>query len=216
VAEERGWALSAFELVKMITANPGDVLAAAWGHPVGRLEPGALADISVIAEGSSRADPFASVVHASEADVQLVLVGGRPLYGTAALMRHAGAVQTSELLVLGNKRQLALTRIDEPDQAWTFDEVLAAMERVRANPKKAIDAARARAYAGVARGAEPGLRLALDMPTGRVPVGGLPKDLGQIEVPALQPIFHDEAFFDSIVGRGFHQGLLERLQAFYA
>jgi len=216
VAEERGWALSAFELVKMITANPGDVLADAWGHPVGRLEPGALADICVIAEGSHRADPFASVVHAGEAEVQLVLVGGRPLYGTAALMRRAGAVQTSELLVLGNKRQLALTRIDEPGQPWTFDEVLGAMERVRANPKKAIDTARARAYAGVARGAEPGLRLALDMPTGRVPVGGLPKDLGQIEVPALQPIFHDEAFFDSIVGRGFHRGLLDRLQEFYA
>jgi hypothetical protein len=54
------------------------------------------------------------------------------------------------------------------------------------------------------------------MPTGRVPVGGLPKDLSRIVVPPIQPLAHDDAFFASIAGRGFHGGLLDGLADFYA
>jgi len=53
------------------------------------------------------------------------------------------------------------------------------------------------------------------MPMGRVPIGGLPKDLAQISVPALQELFHDDAFFNSVAGRGFHGGLLDGLADFY-
>jgi len=53
------------------------------------------------------------------------------------------------------------------------------------------------------------------MPTGRVPIGGLPKDLGQIVVPPVQPLEHDAAFFQSITGRGFHGGLLDQAASFY-
>jgi hypothetical protein len=54
------------------------------------------------------------------------------------------------------------------------------------------------------------------MPSGRVPIGGLPKDLSKIRVPELQELAHDDAFFASIAGRGFHGGLLEGLADFYA
>jgi hypothetical protein len=54
------------------------------------------------------------------------------------------------------------------------------------------------------------------MPTGRVPIGGLPKDLARITVPPIQPLAHDAAFFESISGRGFHGGVLDRLADFYA
>ena len=65
-------------MVKLITANPGDVLSRAWGRVVGRLEPGALGDVTVIA-ASDGADPFKTVIEATEEDVKLVVVGGRPI-----------------------------------------------------------------------------------------------------------------------------------------
>lgn len=214
VSQARQWGLQPFDLVKMITANPGDVLAEAWGVQAGRLQPGALGDLAVIAAPAG-AEPFKTILDATERDVRLVLVGGRALYGTAGLMKQAGATQTSALKVGTQSRRLALTRLDTPGQAWSFDEVLARMNQVRSSPKQSIEQARARASASVRAGEPPALRLALDMPTGRAPVGGLPKDLGQIVVPPIQPLAHDGPFFASVTGRGFHGGLLDGLKAFY-
>lgn len=215
VSQSNDWGLTPFEMVKMITANPGDILASAWGRAIGRLQPGAMADIAVIS-ATVDADPFKTIVEATEKGVELVLVGGKPVYGNSALMKMAGAVGTSGLDINGERRDLALTRFDAPSQPWTFAQVLARMEEVRTDPKKEISKARGRAYDGAIRGDRPALRLALDMPTGRVPVGGLPKDLSKIKVPPIQPIAHDAAFFASIKGRGFHKGLLDPLAAFYA
>lgn len=215
VSRARQWGLSNFELVKMITTNPGDVLAAAWGRAVGRLEPGALADV-VVVSAAPRVDPFKTIVEAGEKDVALVIVGGRPVYGATALMKKAGAVQISDLMVGDENRSLSLTRFDAANQPWSFAQVLARMEEVKADPKGEIERAHTQAFASAARGERPALRLALDMPTGRAPVGGLPKDLSQIKVPPIQPIVHDAAFFDSIVGRGFHGGLLDGLASFFS
>jgi 5-methylthioadenosine/S-adenosylhomocysteine deaminase len=90
------------------------------------------------------------------------------------------------------------------------------MEQVRANPKKEIDAAKNAFAAGRLTDTVPRLRLALDMPLGKVPIGGLPKDLGEVVVPLIQPLEHDAAFFASIKGRGFHGGLLDGLGKFYS
>lgn len=216
VNDARGWGLAPFDLVKMATANPGDALARAWQVQAGRLQPGALGDVAVTAAPAG-ADPFKTILRATEDDVRLVIVGGRPLYGVAALMARAGAQPTSPLVVHGQERRLALTRFDErAGQPWSFAEVLARLEAVRAQPKAAIEAARTHASAALRSGAPPRLRLALDMPTGRVPVGGLPKDLSRIVVPPIQPLAHDDAFFASIAGRGFHGGLLDGLADFYA
>jgi hypothetical protein len=155
-------------------------------------------------------------VRATERDVRLVVVNGRPLYGTTELMRRARATARRVLRVGGESRALALTRFLSSGEAWSFASVLQRLREVRADPKLEIDAARARAYGSAERGEPPPLRLALDMPTGRVPIGGLPKDLGQIVVPEIQPIAHDAAFFAQVAGRGFHGGLLDRLSAFYA
>jgi hypothetical protein len=215
VSRHEHWGLSSFELVKMITANPGDVLQAARGRPVGRLEPRALGDVVVIAAAAG-AEPFRTILEATEKDVKLVVVGGTPIYGTSQLMKKAGATLTSPIDVSGETRSLTLTRHGASDKRWTFAEVTARLKQVRANPKKEIDRARARAYAGAIRGEPPRLRLALDMPTGRVPIGGLPKDLSKIRIPELQGLQHDDAFFASIVGHGFHGGLLDGLTDFYS
>lgn len=218
VSEAKGWGLTAFDLVKMITANPGDLLAQAWQRQAGRLQPHALGDVAVIAAGQAgaRADPFKTILRATEADVRLVVINGRPLYGTEGYMSRAGAAQTSELTVGDQSRRLALTQFNAGNQPWSFGDVLKRLEEVRADPKAAIEQARNLAFAAIRSGAAPGLRLALDMPTGRVPVGGLPKDLATINVPPIQPLAHDAAFFASISGRGFHGGLLDGLADFYA
>ena len=124
VSEAKGWDFSSFDLVKMITANPGDVLAEAWQRQAGRLQPGALGDVVVIAAGAeatSRPDPFKSILRASEADVRLVVVNGKPLYGTEQLMQQADAAQTSRISVNGETRRLALTRFEGNDVAVNHD-----------------------------------------------------------------------------------------------
>jgi cytosine/adenosine deaminase-related metal-dependent hydrolase len=215
VNDANGWGLAAFDLVKMVTANPGDALAQAWQIQAGRLQPDALGDVAVIA-ASAGADAFRTILRATEDDVQLVVVGGRAVYGAATLMAQAGATQSSALTVNGQARRLVLTRFDgAPGQPWSFAEVMARLEEVRADPKGEIEAARLGAFAALRSGAPPRLRLALDMPTGRVPIGGLPKDLATIVVPPIQPLAHDAAFFGSIAGSGFHGGLLDGLAAFY-
>ncbi|SCX95798.1 Cytosine/adenosine deaminase [Nitrosospira sp. Nl5] len=219
VSEAKGWGLAPLDLVKMITANPGDVLARAWQRQAGRLQPGALGDVAVIAagaKGGARGDPFKTILHATEADVRLVVVDGRPLYGTKELMEQAGATRTSEISLGGQPCRLALTRFDAARQPWSFKDILKRLEEVRDDPKTAIENSRRRAFAAVRAGGAPPLRLALDMPTGRVPVGGLPKNLGTIVVPPIQPLMHERAFFSSIPGRGFHGGLLDGLADFYA
>jgi cytosine/adenosine deaminase-related metal-dependent hydrolase len=217
VNDAKGWGLSPFDLVKMITANPGDALVPAWGIQAGRLQPGASGDVTVIAAAPG-VDPFKTILRATEDDVQLVVIGGRALYGVGTFMARAGATPatTSALQVNGQARRLALTRFDgSPGQPWSFAEVLARLEAVRSDPKAAIEEARALAFAALRSGDPPRLRLALDMPTGRVPVGGLPKDLAKITVPPIQPLPHDAAFFAAITGRGFHGGLLDGLAGFY-
>ena len=56
---------------------------------MGRLEPGALADIVVIAAAGG-AKPFERVVQATERDSELVLVGGALIVVGAALMLAYG------------------------------------------------------------------------------------------------------------------------------
>jgi hypothetical protein len=214
VVAQRGWPLGPFDLVRMITTNPGDALAAAWGVAVGRLQPKALGDV-VVVKANGTANAFDRVLRATERDVQLVVVGGRPVFGTAAFMDKAKATTVSELTVAGESRVLSMSRFDARGEAWSFQEVLHRMEQVRADPRGEIERAQARAYAGALRGDPPGLRLALDMPTGQVPIGGLPKDLSTIVVPPIQPIAHDKDFFTAVKGGGFHGGRLSELAAFY-
>ena len=215
VNKRKGWKLSNFELVRMITCAPGDALLRAWGVQVGRLQADALGDVVVIAADAG-ADPFDVTLAATERDVQLVVVGGRALYGDSQLMKAAKATTPSSITVAGIKRTLSMVKLEDQAQPWDFASVLNRLEEVRANPGKEIDAAKKAFAASRLTDEVPRLRLALDMPLGKVPIGGLPKDLGQVVVPPIQPLEHDAAFFASIKGRGFHGGLLDGLAEFYS
>jgi cytosine/adenosine deaminase-related metal-dependent hydrolase len=215
VSKSQGWKLTPFDLVRMITCVPGDALVRPWAVQAGRLQAEALGDVVVI-QARPSAEPFGAVLAATENDVQLTVVGGRPLYGNPDLMKAATAKFSSTLNIAGAKRTLSMAKPTDQPEPWTMQEVLARMEQVRANPKEEINAARNAFAASRLTDATPRLRLALDMPLGRVPVGGLPKDLDEIVVPPIQPLHHDAAFFASIKGRGFHGGLLDSLAGFYS
>jgi 5-methylthioadenosine/S-adenosylhomocysteine deaminase len=219
VVAQNGWNLQAFDLIKMITANPGDVIRQAWNVQAGRLETGALGDVTVIAGGAGSV--FKTILEATEHEVKLVVINGKAVYGETPLMNAAGATPTplSVIQVDGQSRSLALARFDAPAQAWKFSDVLARLEEVRNNPKDEIEqaqGARHRGFANLDPGDVPPLRLALDMPIGVAPIGGLPKDLSQILVPPIQPLFHDSAFFSAITPNTFHQGILDGLKQFYS
>jgi 5-methylthioadenosine/S-adenosylhomocysteine deaminase len=217
VSDHFGWDLSDADLVRMVTCNPGDLLALPWGRQVGRLQPGAIADL-VVVHAKPRAVAFHTIVKATENDVELVVIDGRPRYGTPALMSAAGADQVTPLEVAGQQRQLSLSRSDDPSTAWKWQDVVDRIEEVRADPKGQIQNAQARlaAWAGRMDQREAPLRLALDMPTGLAPVGGLPKDLSQVVVPPLQSLSHDADWLASLPGRGFHGGVLDGLASYYA
>lgn len=242
-ADARGWDLSDLDLVRMVTCNPGDVLARGWPRRVGRLQPGAIADVTVV-RASEGADPFRTLVGARERDIELVVIDGQRRYGKPTLMRGAGPTGTgttgtgtgtgngagagaptrtptptpTTIEVDGQARSLDLRRFDDASATLAWEEVTARLEAVRADPKGEIEAARsrqARAPGGFDSPDAP-LRLALDMPTGIAPVGGLPKDLGVIEIPPLDPLGGDGEWARSLQGRGYHGGVLDRLAEFYA
>ncbi len=225
VADHNDWTLSDRQIVEMMTCNPGDVLARSWQKQIGRLQPGAIADVVVI-RSAARADAFSTVVGATEPDVQLVVVAGRPLYGTATLMTSAKAGPVSSITVAGQSRRLALTRPPaaagaaagagpQPGDPWPWGDVTDRMDEVIKDPAKEVKIAQS-AMAGKVEQGETPLRLALDMPTGLAPVGGLPKDLGDISVPALPSLDHDAAWFAAVKANTLHGGVLDPLEEYYS
>src|SRR5438045_1669902 len=93
-------------LCEPVTANPGDALEIAWGPRIGRIRPDGEGDLVVVRKQKS--NPYENLIAARELDVQLVLIGGKPFYGTAALMKRAGAAHAENLTVAGEKRKVVV------------------------------------------------------------------------------------------------------------
>ena len=70
------------ELVRMVTSNPAD--AVSWSSYSGRIKEGLFADIVVYNKVND--DPYRSLIDSTEVDVQLVVIGGDPLYGNVEYM----------------------------------------------------------------------------------------------------------------------------------
>ena len=147
--------------------------------------------------------------------MDLVVISGLRRYGIPKLM--SGASTETTLTVAGRRMQLSLSQPGDASKAWEWSEVIDRLEEVRAHPRREVDTANAMyaRWAGRLDDREAPLRLALDMPTGLAPIGGLPKDLNDLVIPPLQSLTHDEKWLDSIVGRGFHAGVLDGLGKYY-
>jgi 5-methylthioadenosine/S-adenosylhomocysteine deaminase len=199
-------ALSDQELCEMATANPAD--AVGWSDRVGRVEPGLLADLLVL--NSRRPDPYENLIKATERDVRLVLVGGRPVYGTPGLMRTAGARHADPIRVAGLRRAVSLVDPDVQDADMSWPQVLAALEAARQDPH----AAQARLLA--APGDEEPFRLIPDDPGGEPPETLTAAELRAVEVPPLDSLTHDRAYLAAVRAALIHGGLLDGLTSYYS
>jgi cytosine/adenosine deaminase-related metal-dependent hydrolase len=216
-SDELGFALSDRDLVSMVTSSAGDILARCWSRQIGRLTPGAFADITVVRQRSG--DVWSQILRATERDIMLVVVDGRARYGDAAVMTTAGATISETLTVGGRRRRLALVDPDDTTRPWKWRDVIAALDEVRRNPAAALRRAegRRRAFAGRHDADDAPLELALDMPFGgRLARAGPPSDPNRVVVPKVPSLTHDARFFADVRAQGFHGGVLNKLAAFYA
>ena len=207
-----GFAITDGAIVQMVTSNPGDLLTRCWHRPIGRLVPGAFADVTVVA-GRGGGDAWQQIVSATEPQVELVVIGGVPRYGNPALMAAAGAPPGFRVTVRGKRKLASLPDPADPARAWSWKAIMGTLRKVQANPQEAIEQAAERAAAGPRFAEDADLELFLDMPdsrrTGRA---GPPKDPSKVRIPPVPPIEHDAAFFDALDANPIQAGILGPLR----
>jgi len=204
-------AFSDVELCEMVTSNPGDVLARAWGPRIGRIKKDLMADLVVMAR--HRTDPFRNLIEGTERHVQLVLVGGRAVYGNRSLMTAAGALSPEPISVAGIERAISMVDPAIPDANMSWPEVLGALESARADPAGAFQIA----IAGPLPGEEP-LELLPDMPEPEGTEGIVSiADAGAVTIPPIDSIYHDAAFLRNLLAdrAKILDSKLEGLDAYY-
>ena len=94
------------DLVMMATANAAELVN--LSGQIGSLVPGHAADVIVLRKGTGAHDAYWTMTHSSPEDLELVVIGGRALYGNAALMESFGAASAETLQVCGAAEQLAV------------------------------------------------------------------------------------------------------------
>ncbi|HZX56967.1 MAG TPA: hypothetical protein VFE86_19930, partial [Ilumatobacteraceae bacterium] len=212
-----GLDLTPFDLTEMVTSNPGDLLARAWGgQGPGRLEPARMADAVVVAKRYD--DPWTNLVLARERDIMLVISDGRPRYGSATLMQAAGATGTTGMRVGAATRQFVLNDPADPTKRWKWAAVMSQLRTVQADPVKAIDLGLAlEAFeADVTTPTTGTLILESDMPGGPNSVAGPPPPGTKFDAPPLPTLVHDDTWFQAVRAAGYHEHLLDNLDTLFA
>lgn len=221
-AADPGWNLSNFDLVKMVTANPGDTLSRLWPRTVGRLQPQSLADIVVVS--NNNADPWANLVAAREEDIQLVAVGGDPRYGQQTLLEAAGKENLSAVTVGKQRRRIAVTEPADKDlpvterRKWFLSRALRNLAEVQNDPIQAVAAPVAMAGATGPVNGEPThdwLLIEPDMPGGPGLQAGPPPAGVVVEFEPVPSMTHDKKWLRSLTDRAFHGGLLDQMARYY-
>ena len=115
--------LSGADLVAMATCNPAQMLG--WGAALGSLEAGKHADLIVVAGADG--DPYDTLIDATEADIQLVLINGVPRVGVSRLMSRLGVTGGERYKVGHATRTLNLSQstADQTVESVTVKEALA-------------------------------------------------------------------------------------------
>jgi 5-methylthioadenosine/S-adenosylhomocysteine deaminase len=217
VSQKQKFDLSDQDLVAMITYNPGDVLTRCWSRQIGRLVQGSLGDVTVL-KPRGNGDVWSQIVNATEREVMLVVVGGKPRYGDVDAMTAANAGPTTVLSIGGRQRKLAIPDPKDNTKAFQWTDIVSRLASVRKDPAAALKnaEARSRAFAGPSSTPDAPLELALDMPSGNgMAFAGPPPEPAKVVIPTLPTLVHDQAFFADIKGHGFHNGLLDGLADFY-
>jgi 5-methylthioadenosine/S-adenosylhomocysteine deaminase len=115
---------TAAQLLSMATAVPAKL--ARLDDRIGKLQSGYYADLVVI---DTRGGPPESVVKMTPADVQLVIIGGQPVYGDAATVRKLRSTETLDALtVCGAPKAVFLGGTGAAKDKKTFEDVTQALQ----------------------------------------------------------------------------------------
>ncbi len=128
--------LSPRALVEMATINGARALG--LGNVLGSLAAGKKADIVVIA-GDACA-PYDALINATPADVRLVLVGGKALYGDAMLEALGPATPGCEDLTVCNRSKFVCVAAPSQTATDKFDQTLTAISTALESALEAYDA----------------------------------------------------------------------------
>ena len=115
--EDQNADLTSEDLVRAVTATAASLMG--WEQQLGRIADGALADLLVI--GARDGDPWDRLVEATEADVDLVVVGGVPRYGSKTLMQHLQAAG-EPVTIDGAAKAFNLAAQDSPVSDLSYAE----------------------------------------------------------------------------------------------
>ncbi len=97
------------QLVEMVTISPAQILG--WQGSLGSIEPGKLADLTVVAGGTGY--PYSHLIDATESEIQLVIIGGTGRYGAPTLLGKVSPID-EQLVIAGDARAFHLDTKD-PD-----------------------------------------------------------------------------------------------------
>lgn len=193
------------ELCEMATCNPADALG--WGHRLGRLRAGLQGDVLVTTDRGG--DPYRNLIEAVERDVLFVAINGQAFYGTTELMEAAGAPHAEPIDVGGLSRSIVLIYPGIPDADMGWAAVLADIAQAKADP-----VARYLEIEKLHQLGKPPPWLMTDKPwddpshTGKeVPV--------TVQIPPLDSLTHDAAYFAAVKNSPLHGGLLDPVRDYY-
>ena len=202
-------AFSARELCEMATCNPADAIG--WGHRLGRLRKGLHADVLVVADRGG--DPYRTLIEAIERDVLLVTINGYPFYGTTELMQQTKSPETEPIEVAGSPRAIRLRYTGIPDADMGWHDVLADIAHATADPfKRYFELEKAH---GNPNPEKRPLWLITDKPWDDPTVLGKPVPIN-VEIPPLDGLEHDAAYFAQVDANPIHAGKLSPLADYYA
>jgi len=103
-----GEALPAKTLVEMVTTNPARAIG--WESKAGAIRAGAFADLILVAKHGE--DPFEDLLRATEEDIELILINGKPVFGSAVWMGRLEPGDSERLEGTGRDGRSYVKRID--------------------------------------------------------------------------------------------------------
>ena len=92
----------------MATANAAELVD--LSREIGSLEPGHAADLMVLrkSELDAKHDAYWVITHSGPRDLELVVIGGRALYGDPAMMEPFAPASSEKLQMCGTEKELAV------------------------------------------------------------------------------------------------------------
>jgi cytosine/adenosine deaminase-related metal-dependent hydrolase len=194
------------QLCEMATCNPADALG--WGDRLGRLKVGLQGDILVTTD-RDKSNPYRNLIESIERDVLLVAINGQPFYGTTALITATGAANAESIQVGRLRRKVILVYPGVKDADMGWKEATEDIEKAKEDPVKRYLEIKELHEVG-----KPPPWLMTDKPwddpshTGKeIPV--------TVEIPPLDALNHNSAYFKAIAASPLHGGELDPIEDYY-